>query len=353
MIKVFVVDDSAIVRKKLTEELNKYPDIEVIGTAIDPYIARDKIVRLNPDVITLDVEMPRMDGITFLKKIMRFFPKPVIIVSSLTKEGSELALEALEAGAVEVLSKPGGSYSVGELSMHLSRVIRAAAKANLKNKNIYSYKYNETVPEVTISKKYKTTTSQTTDKVIAIGASTGGTEAIKQVLLGLPADIPGIIIVQHMPPKFTTSFAERLNQLTRLDVKEAEDGDMVRIGRVLIAPGNYHMLLKKSGSDYFVKVKQGPMVHHHRPSVDILFKSVASAAGSNSIGVILTGMGGDGALGLADMHNNGALTIAQNEQSCVVFGMPREAIKLNAVDVVVDINNVSSAITEFVDKLRS
>jgi two-component system chemotaxis response regulator CheB len=346
VIRVFVVDDSAVVRQKLTEELNKNPDIEVVGTAIDPYVARDKIVRLNPDVITLDVEMPRMDGITFLRKIMRFFPKPVIIISSLTKQGSELALEALEAGAVDVLSKPGGAYSVGELTVQLARVIRAAAKAKLKNKDIYRYK-NQSKEDLQQPPKRKpllASPQKTSDKIIAIGASTGGTEAIKQVLLGLPGDAPGVVIVQHMPPKFTTSFAERLDQLTPLEVREAQDGDRVQMGRVLIAPGNYHMLLKRSGAEYFVQVKNGPMVHHHRPSVDILFRSVAKTAGPNSVGAILTGMGSDGAMGMKMMFDNGAYTIAQDENSCVVYGMPREAVRLGAVRKSCDINDVADEI---------
>ncbi len=353
MIRVFVVDDSAIVRKKLTEDLNKYPDIQVVGSAIDPYVARDKIVRLNPDVITLDVEMPRMDGITFLKKIMRFFPKPVIIISSLTKEGSELALEALEAGAVDVLCKPGGSYSVGDLTMQLARVIRAAAKANMRNKHVYDFKQAEPKKTPEIQKPFGGgQLKHTTDKIIAIGASTGGTEAIKQVLYGLPADCPGIVIVQHMPPKFTTSFAERLNSLVPLEVKEAEDGDRVLMGRVLIAPGNYHMLLKKSGADYYVQVKEGPMVHHHRPSVDVLFHSVAQVAAQNSVGVLLTGMGADGAIGIKEMHDNGSYTVAQNEESCVVYGMPREAVRLEAIDRVVHINSVAEAILDGIEHLK-
>lgn len=351
MIRVFVVDDSAIVRKKLTEDLNKYPDIQVVGSAIDPYVARDKIVRLNPDVITLDVEMPRMDGITFLKKIMRFFPKPVIIISSLTKEGSTLAIEALEAGAVEVLCKPGGSYSVGDLTLQLAQVIRAAAKANMKNNQLFEFK-----PQARHKPEIQTPVSSmglkhTTDKIIAMGASTGGTEALKQVLMGLPADSPGIVIVQHMPPKFTTAFAERLNSLVPLEVKEAEDGDRVLMGRVLIAPGNYHMLLKKSGADYYVQVKEGPMVHHHRPSVDVLFHSVAQVAATNTVGVMLTGMGGDGSIGMKEMHDKGAFTIAQNEESCVVYGMPKEAVKLGAVDQILHLNDISTGIIEAVKRL--
>ena len=348
MIRVFVVDDSAIVRKKLTDELNKYSDIQVVGTAIDPYVARDKMVRLDPDVVTLDVEMPRMDGITFLKKIMQYFPKPVIIVSSLTKRGSELALEAIEAGAVEVMSKPGGSYSVGDLSMQLANVIRAAAKAELQKKRVYAYKQHKQVAEATgeaeIDKKPATGTRISSDKILTIGASTGGTEAIKQLLLGMPADSPGTLIVQHMPPQFTTTFASRLNQLCKMEVKEAQDGDRVFLGRVLIAPGNYHMLLKRRGGEYYVKVKSGPMVHHQRPSVDVLFKSVAANAGRNAIGALLTGMGSDGADGMVKLREAGAITFAQSEESSIVFGMPREAIRRQAVDYIADINEMAGQI---------
>lgn len=336
MIKVFVVDDSAIVRQKLTEDLNRYPDIQVVGTAIDPYVARDKIVRLNPDVITLDVEMPRMDGITFLKRIMRHFPKPVIIVSSLTKQGSDLAMQAIEEGAVDVMAKPGGSYSVGDLTVQLAHRIRAAAHANVKKKEVYTFKSSGVSEKI----EYKPL-SKSTDRIIAIGASTGGTEAIKQILIELPADSPGVVIVQHMPPKFTTSFAERLNSISKMEVKEAEDGDRVRLGRVLIAPGNYHMVLKRSGAEYFVNVKEGPLVHHHRPSVNVLFSSVAKAAGKNALGVMLTGMGADGAQGMKEMHDAGAVNIAQSEETCVVFGMPKEAIRLGAIDHVEDINDIS------------
>lgn len=350
MINVFVVDDSAIVRKKLTDELNKYSDIQVVGTAIDPYVARDKIVRLDPDVITLDIEMPRMDGITFLKKIMQYYPKPVIIVSSLTEEGSDLALEALEAGAVEVMCKPGGAYSVGDLSLQLANVIRAASKASIEKKDRYRYKNGGDNPRI---KKRKLKSQISSNKIITMGASTGGTEAIKQVLLELPADSPGILIVQHMPPKFTTSFAARLDSLCKMEVKEAEDGDRVMLGRVLIAPGNYHMMVKRSGAEYFVKVKDGPMVHHQRPSVDVLFKSVAQAAGSNALGILLTGMGSDGADGLLEMKNAGAPTLAQNEESSVVYGMPREALNKGAVDRVVDINDMAKEILEIIEEMAT
>lgn len=341
MIRVFVVDDSAVVRQKLSDGLNSYPDIQVIGTAIDPYVARDKIVRLNPDVITLDIEMPRMDGLTFLKKIMRYFPKPVIIVSSLTKKGSELALESLELGAVDVISKPGGSFSVGDLTLQLAEKIRAAANADIEKKKTYRFKSEDTPRKE--SKPFKHSSE---NRILAIGASTGGTEAIKQILLDLPVNTPGTLIVQHMPPKFTTSFAQRLDSICKLEVKEAEDGDRIQLGRVLIAPGNYHMVLKKSGTEYYVKVKDGPLVHHHRPSVDVMFSSVAKTAGPNATGVILTGMGSDGADGLKEMHDAGAKTIAQNEDSCVVFGMPKEAIKRDAVDHVVDINDIGHKIID-------
>ncbi len=347
MIKVFVVDDSAVVRQKLSDGLNRYPDIQVIGTAIDPYVARDKIVKLNPDVITLDIEMPRMDGLTFLKKIMRYFPKPVIIVSSLTQKGSELALESLELGAVDVISKPGGSFSVGDLTVQLAEKIRAASKADIAKKKTYDFQKDVTKRDVKVFKQSKE------NQVLAIGASTGGTEAIKQILLDLPANCPGTVIVQHMPPKFTTSFAQRLNAICKMEVKEAEDGDKVQLGRVLIAPGNYHMMLKKSGKDYFVKVKDGPLVHHHRPSVDVLFISVAKVAGVNATGVILTGMGSDGAEGIKEMHDAGAKTIAQDEATCVVFGMPKEAIKRDAIDHVVGINEIGHKIIDLMADSKS
>lgn len=342
-IKVLIVDDSAIVRKILTEELSQEPDIEVIGTAPDPYVARDKIVLQKPDVITLDIEMPRMDGLTFLKKLMRYYPLPVIVVSSLTPKGSKMALEALESGAVEVLSKPGPAYSVGEMSDQLKEKIRAAARVNIKR---IQYPNSINLPSPPIITK---ALSETTQKIIAIGASTGGTEAIKEVLMGLPLNVPGIVIVQHMPPQFTTAFAERLNNLCQMEVKEAQDGDAVLNGRVLLAPGNFHMLLRRSGSRYYVNVKDGPMVHHQRPAVDVLFHSVAQYAGPNAIGVILTGMGADGAEGLLKMKQAGAKTIAQDEATCVVFGMPKEAIKRGAVDKVLPLEHIPQEIMQILN----
>ena len=342
-IKVLVVDDSAIVRKVLSEELSREKDIKIVGTAPDPYVARDKIVRLEPDVITLDIEMPRMDGLTFLKKLMRYYPLPVIIVSSLTKKGGKLAMDALSLGALEVISKPSAAYSVGDMSVQLADKIRAVAHVNVKVKSPSGPSVGNANREIPLK-----ALSATTNKIIAIGASTGGTEAIKTLLTSMPHNAPGILIVQHMPAKFTTSFAERLDGLCSIHVKEAEDGDSVINGRALIAPGNYHLLLRRSGARYYVQVKSGPMVHHQRPSVDVLFKSVANYAGGNALGIILTGMGADGADGLLQMRNAGARTIAQDEKSCVVFGMPKEAIKAGAVEAVVDLPHITQTALEMI-----
>lgn len=339
-IKVLVVDDSAIVRKIFTQELSKHEDIEVVGTAPDPYVARDKIVRLKPDVITLDIEMPRMDGISFLRKLMKFYPLPTIIVSSLTPKNSEMALEAMECGAVEVLAKPGGAYSVGDMSIQLAEKIRAASQARLKSvaAGEKSPKASETLSGLSKSLK------RTTHKVVAMGASTGGTEALKAVLMQMPPNSPGIIIVQHMPPRFTTAFANRLNGLCQIEVREAQDSDTVLPGLALIAPGNYHMLLRRSGARYYVEVKNGPLVCHQRPSVDVLFHSVAQYAGANALGVIMTGMGRDGAKGMLEMRNAGAHTVAQDEASCVVFGMPKEAIRQGGVEHVVSLEDIPTTI---------
>ncbi len=333
IIKVLVVDDSAIVRKIFTEKLSHERGMEVVGTAPDPYVARDKIVRLKPDVVTLDLEMPRMDGLAFLKKLMKHHPLPVIIVSSLTKKGGRLALEAMESGAVEVLSKPGSSYSVGEMMQQLADKIRAAARARVV-RSVDELNGDE---PVNIAGHLL---SETTDKVIAIGASTGGTEALKKVLTQFPPTIPGIVVVQHMPPKFTTTFSERLNSLSKIEVKEAQDGDSVNPGRALIAPGNYHMLLRRSGAKYYVSVKNGPLVNRQRPSVDVLFQSISKYAGANAVGVIMTGMGSDGAKGLLEIRQAGARTIGQDEASCVVFGMPKEAANINAVEKLVPLNRI-------------
>ena len=332
-IRVLVVDDSATVRNILSTELARDPGIEVVGTAPDPYVARDKIVMLKPDVITLDIEMPRMDGLTFLRKLMRHFPLPVIIVSSLTPKGGEVALEALQAGAVEVICKPGAAYSVGDLSVELADKIKAAARVNVRK----LLDKKAAAPPAPV----RLTMTRTTNKVVAIGASTGGTEALATILAALPASAPGIVIVQHMPEFFTRSFAERLNELCAIEVREAKDGDIVGPGRALLAPGNLHMLLRRSGAVYQVQVKSGPLVNRHRPSVEVLFKSTARFAGRNAVGVILTGMGADGADGLKEMHDAGAATIAQDEHSCIVFGMPKEAIARGGVDHIVPLERVA------------
>ncbi len=318
-IRVLLVDDSAIVRQVFSRELSKEKDIDIVGMAPDPYVARDKIVKLNPDVLVLDIEMPRMDGITFLKKLMQYYPVPVVIVSSLTPKGGKVALEAIEAGAVEVMCKPGAAYSVGNISVALADKIRAAA--TLKGRLTKKRKSSEAP-----SGKKRLAMSQTTNKIIAIGASTGGTEAIKEVLTRFPKNAPGTVIVQHMPEHFTASFAERLNDLCAIEVREARNNDSVVPGLALIAPGNYHMLLSRSGARYYVEVRNGPLVCRQRPSVEVLFKSVAKYAGSNAIGAILTGMGADGADGLLEMRQAGAYTVAQDEKSSVVFGMPKQAI---------------------------
>jgi two-component system chemotaxis response regulator CheB len=340
-IKVLIVDDSAIVRKIFSEELSRYPDIEIIGTAPDPFVARDKIVNLQPDVITLDIEMPRMDGLTFLKKLMKYYPVPTIVVSSLTPKGGTMTLEAFDIGAVDVIAKPGGSYSVGDMSSQLADKIRAASRVNMSP----ATRTTSVVREKSEPMKALT---QTSHKVIAIGASTGGTEALKNVLMKLPPNTPGIVIVQHMPANFTTAFADRLNTLCQFQVKEAQDNDTVVPGTCLIAPGNFHMLLRRSGARYYVEVKTGPMVHHQRPAVDVLFKSTAKYAGANAVGVILTGMGADGAEGLKEMKDAGASTIAQDEKSCVVFGMPKEAIKLGGVDKILPLDNIANEIVRMI-----
>jgi len=343
-IKVLIVDDSAMVRKILSEELSKDKDIEVVGTAPDPFIARDKIVQLKPHVLLLDIEMPKMDGLTFLEKLMKSYPLPVIIISSLAKKGGVTALKAIELGAVEVLSKPGSSYSVKDMSEQLIFKIKSAANIKLF-KSIEANRKNNIV----VAKTRNKAMIKTTSKIVAIGASTGGTEAIKEVLIRLPNEIPPILIVQHMPQHFTKSFSERLNGLCDFEVKEAEDNDIVAPQKVLIAPGNKHMVLKRSGAKYYVEIKDGPLVFHQRPSVEVLFSSVAQYAGSNAIGVILTGMGKDGAKGLLDMKNSGAFTIGQDEKTCVVYGMPKEAFLLGAVMKVAPLDRISQIILDNLD----
>jgi two-component system chemotaxis response regulator CheB len=330
-IRVLIVDDSALMRKMLTVLLGRDPQIEVIGAAADPFFARDKIKALNPDVLTLDVEMPRMDGLTFLEKLMRARPMPVVMVSSLTESGCETTLRALELGAVDFITKPKVDLRehMDEIAEEIIAKVRAASLARVVPRaRREPHAVRSPVPGAMI---------RTTDRVIAVGASTGGTEALKDFLTMLPANAPGIVIVQHMPEKFTKSFAERCDQLCTVRVKEAADGDRVLPGHALIAPGNYHMALRRNGAQYFVNVYSGPPVNRHRPSVDVLFESAAECAGRNAVGVIMTGMGADGAQGLLRMKQAGARTIAQDEASCVVFGMPKEAIALGAADYVLSL----------------
>ena len=343
MIKVLIVDDSAVVRKILTGELSKHRDIEVVGTAVNPYVARDKIVKLRPDVITLDIEMPRMDGLTFLSKLMKHFPMPVVVVSSLTPENSETALKALDLGAVEVFCKPGSAYSTKDISRDLARAIRAAASARVEP-------FSEKKPQMAKKAQIGPIKFKTTHKIVAIGASTGGTRAIETVLSGLPVTTPGTVIAQHMPEAFTAGFAQRLNEVCQMEVREACDNDHVIPGVALVAPGNRHMVLRRSGGSYLVKIKNGPLVHYQRPSVDVLFRSVAKSAGKNAVGTILTGMGADGAKGLLEVKENGAYTIAQDEATSVVFGMPKEAIEMGAVDKVVPLPNISASVIQALQK---
>lgn len=342
-IKVLIIDDSAIVRNVFSQELAKDPDIEVVGVAPDPIIGRDKIVQLRPDVITLDIEMPRMDGLQFLEKLMKHYPMPVVVVSSLAKAGGDVALRAIELGAVEVMAKPGSAYSVGDMSVQLVQKIKAAAAVRTFKKVSFSADTNNA------SNNTSALQVKTTNKIVAIGASTGGTEALKEVLVKFPANAPATVIVQHMPQNFTKAFADRLNGLCKVEVKEAVDGEYLATGKVLIAPGNFHMELVRSGVNYFVKLNDGPMVHHQRPAVDILFDSVAKVVGKNAVGALLTGMGKDGAAGLLNMKNSGANTVVQDEKTCIVFGMPKEAIQMGAATVIRPLDKITDTIIDFVN----
>ena len=334
-IRVLIVDDSATARAVLSDILSGDPMIEVVGTASDAYIARDKIVELRPDVICLDVEMPRMDGITFLKRLMHYMPIPVIMVSSLTQAGAKTTLEALESGAVDFVPKPHSHIYDGkdEMRDELIAKIKIASRVKVKQHLLRNTAQANT-----------TSLAETTNKILAIGASTGGTEALKDVLMGLPRNAPGTIVVQHMPANFTGAFAERLNSLCAMEVREARNGDSITPGLVLIAPGDYHMVVRRSGARYYVEIGSGEKVSGHRPSADVLLNSVAKIAGANAIGVILTGMGGDGAKGLLAMRNAGARTIGQDEASCVVYGMPKVAYELGAVENQLPLSKIANAI---------
>ena len=351
-VKVLIVDDSALVRQTLVSILETDPMIEIIGVAADPFVAVERIKECKPDVITLDIEMPRMDGLTFLKKLMSQHPIPVVVISTLTEKGTDSALLALEYGAVEVIAKPKVNTKtlLEQSTIELCGKVKAAAQALIRKKSILSTERssNGVEPKLSadaiISKAKYASMVQTTESVIAIGASTGGTEALRVVLEQFPADSPGIVVVQHMPEMFTKQFAKRLNDLCKVTVKEAENGDKVIRGQVLIAPGGKHMLVKRSGAMYHVEIMDGPLVNRHRPSVDVLFRSVARFAGKNAVGAILTGMGDDGAVGMLEMKEAGAFTVAQDEKTCVVFGMPKEAIKRGGVEKIVPLTDITKTL---------
>jgi two-component system, chemotaxis family, protein-glutamate methylesterase/glutaminase len=346
-IQVLIVDDSAVVRNTLADIINADPRLAVMATATDPFAAAERMRAQAPDVITLDLEMPRMDGLTFLEKIMSQRPVPVVICSSLTEKGSLSALKAMELGAVEVIAKPlmGTRAFLEESRVHICDAVYAAATARLKKIAPWRPIEPKLTADAVLAKPVASQAMvRTTEKVVAVGASTGGTEALRILLEMLPADSPGLVVVQHMPENFTRAFAERLNSICQVTVKEAQNDDTVMRGRVLIAPGNRHVLLKRSGARYYVEIKDGPLVSRHRPSVDVLFRSTARYAGANAVGVIMTGMGDDGAQGMLEMKSAGAFTIAQDEASCVVFGMPKEAIKKGGVDKVVPLNGIAAMV---------
>jgi two-component system chemotaxis response regulator CheB len=352
-IKVLVIDDSALVRKMLSEILNSDKKIEVVGTAADPIMARDKIKQLNPDVLTLDVEMPNMDGITFLSNLMRLRPMPVIMVSTLTEAGAEVTLDALELGAVDFINKPKSDFgnSIQKYADDIIEKVKVASVAQLKTGSTKRKKNIKDIQNVKVEKKHSADAIlelnkvkrnyKLTDSIIAIGASTGGTEAIRELLEEMPASSPGIVITQHIPEKFSASFAIRMDKLSAMKVCEASDGQQILAGHVYIAPGGQHMLVERSGARYICRLNNGPPVNRHKPSVNVLFRSVANQLGRNAIGVILTGMGDDGAEGLLEMKQAGAMTIAQDERSSVVWGMPGEAVKRDAVDDVLPLNKIA------------
>ncbi len=332
-IRVLIVDDSPVVREVFSRELSRDPEIEVVGAAPDPYVARDLIVLHEPDVLTLDIEMPRMDGLTFLRKLMRHHPLPVVIVSSLTPAGGEVAVSAMEAGAVEVLCKRGGSNLVGDLGVELRDKVKSAARARVGLPG-------EETPIARLAARGPS------NHLLVLGASTGGTRALTRLLSAMPAESPAMAIAQHMPENFTRAFAERLNSLSAMEVKEAVDGDRLAPGRALLAPGNKHMVIRRSGASLYVEVRSGPLVSRHRPSIDILFKSAAQAAGSLTVGALLTGMGKDGAAGLKALRDAGAQTLVQDEATCAVFGMPKEAILLGAAQHVLPLDAIPQALLE-------
>ena len=344
-IKVMIVDDSAVVRQVLQNILDREPDICVLGAAADPLFALNRMAKEWPDVIVLDVEMPRMDGITFLKKLMSEHPTPVVICSTLTEKGAETTMQALSAGAVSIVTKPkiGVKSFLQDSSGEITQSVRAAARANMRNlrsNKIAPVQAKNNADVILSQSSADKAMSQTTEHIVAIGTSTGGTQALEAVLTALPRTAPGIVIVQHMPEKFTALFADRLNSLCEITVKEACSNDRVLPGTALIAPGGKHMMLKRSGAQYRVEVIDGPLVNRHKPSVDVLFRSVAKFAGKNALGIIMTGMGDDGARGLKEIRGAGAPTVAQDEKSCVVFGMPKEAIAIDAAEKVISLTQI-------------
>ncbi len=352
MIKVAIVDDSAVVRQVLSDMLKSAPDIELIGVARDPIFAISLFEKQWPDVIILDIEMPRMDGITFLKKIMVEHPTPVIICSTLTDNGAKVTMEAMASGAVDIITKPKAALKsfLEESTAILLNAVRAAGKASVGKMRAIPRGVMPVKPNLNADSVVQTTTramDQTTDVVIAIGTSTGGTHALERVLTRLPLMAPGIVVVQHMPEQFTAAFAQRLDSICKVRVKEAEDNDRVTPGSVFIANGGKHMLLRRSGAQYRVKIKDGPLVSRHRPSVDVLFRSVANSAGKNALGIIMTGMGSDGAKGMLEMRNAGSKTLGQDEETCVVYGMPKEAYKIGAVEKEIALDDIASHIMNF------
>ncbi len=343
-IKVLVVDDSAVVRQVMLDVLKGAPDIEVIGTASDPLFAMQKMQTQWPDVITLDIEMPRMDGITFLRKLMGEHPTPVVVCSSLTERGAETTLQALAAGAVSIITKPkmGVKQFLQDASNDLVEAVRAAARANIRR--LGNLPATPRLRADAVLPPPSGAMAHTTERIVAIGTSTGGTQALEAVLTRLPQVCPGIVVVQHMPEKFTAAFAERLNSLCEIEVLEAKNGDRVIPGRALIAPGGLHMMLTRSGAQYRVEILNGPLVSRHKPSVDVLFRSVAKTAGRNATGIIMTGMGDDGARGMKEMHDAGAYTVAEDESTCVVYGMPKEAVRLGGVDRSIPLHGIAAEI---------
>jgi len=354
-IKVLIVDDAALMRKLLTEILSSSPKIEVVGTAADPFIAREKIKQLNPDVITLDVEMPRMDGITFLKNLMRLRPLPVVMISTLTEDGADVTLQALENGAIDYIPKPKADFehSLNDYAKEIIEKVIMASKVNVRKieKRLKTVENLKVAPKLTADAVIKSSASKTvvntTDKFIAIGASTGGTEAVKEVLMGLPSDVPGIVIAQHIPASFSTSFARRLDEYSNLRVREAKGGEQILPGHVYLAPGDKHLIIERTGAKYICKLNDGPDVNRHKPSVDVLFRSVAQSAGPNAMGIMLTGMGADGAQGMLEMKNAGAFNVAQDERTSVVWGMPGAAVKLKAVSKELPLDAVAKEIIKY------